>query len=444
MLSKNELIKYFHDGVKNNTEVKIGTEHEKFIFDKNNFNLIPYEGTVSINSIFEEFIKDGWKPLKEDNNIIALTKKRASITLEPGGQFELSGAPLNNIHETCREINNHLLFTKKIEEKFNIGFLGLGFFPIGELKDVPSVPKKRYAEIMTPYMKSLKGLGLEMMYQSATVQANFDYISETDMQKKINVSAFIQPIVTGLFSNSPFKNGKLSGFETYRAHVWTQTDPDRTGIPKFLTEKSMSFEQYVDYALKVPVYAVIRNSNYYNCTEFTFSELLEGKNENFNPEDITIEDWINHISTIFTEVRLKTFIEMRGADAGNYNSLCALPAFWTGILYQKEALEETYNIISDFTYEDLMNFRKDVISKGLDASYGKTNGWALAERFLNISFNGLKKRDQKNLYGDDETVHLDYLFKVITKKENASRKAIQLYFSDEVLKVKELFESESF
>ena len=429
MLSKNELIKYFYDGVKNNTEVKIGTEHEKFIFDKNNFNLIPYEGTVSINSIFEEFIKDGWKPLKEDNNIIALTKKKASITLEPGGQFELSGAPLNNIHETCREINNHLLFTKQIEEKFNIGFLGLGFFPIGELKDVPSVPKKRYAEIMTPYMKSLKGLGLEMMYQSATVQANFDYTSETDMQKKINVSAFIQPLVTGLFSNSPFKNGKLSGFETYRGHVWTQTDPDRTGIPKFLTEKSMSFEQYVDYALQVPVYAVIRDSRYYNCTEFTFSELLEGKNENFNSDDITIEDWINHISTIFTEVRLKTFIEMRGADAGNYNSLCALQA---------------YNIISDFTYEDLMNFRADVISKGLDASYGKINGWALAERFLNISFNGLKKRDQKNLYGDDETVHLDYLFEVITKKENASRKAIERYFSNEALKVKELFEGESF
>ena len=206
----------------------------------------------------------------------------------------------------------------------------------------------------------------------------------------------------------------------------------------------MSFEQYVDYALQVPVYAVIRDSRYYNCTEFTFSELLEGKNENFNSDDITIEDWINHISTIFTEVRLKTFIEMRGADAGNYDSLCALPAFWTGILYQNEALEEAYNITSDFTYEDLMNFRADVISKGLDASYGKINGWALAERFLNISFNGLKKRDQKNLYGDDETVHLDYLFEVITKKENASRKAIERYFSNEVLKVKELFEGESF
>ena len=344
MLNKSDLIKYFENGIKNTSEIKIGTEHEKFIYHKSDLSLVPYSGDVSINSIFDDFINDGWTPVKENENIIALNKDRASITLEPGGQFELSGAPLKTIHETCKEINNHLAFTKKLEEKYNIGFLGLGFFPIGELKDVPMVPKKRYSEIMTPYMKSLSGLGLEMMYQSATVQANFDYISESDMQRKINVSAFIQPIVTGLFSNSPFKNSKLSGYETYRGYVWTKTDPDRTGIPKFLTEKTLSFEEYVDYALQVPVYAIIRNNNYHNCTKYTFQDLLDGKNNQFAPDDILIEDWINHISTIFTEVRLKTFIEMRGADAGSYDTLCALPAFWSGILYQEDCIRRNFQI----------------------------------------------------------------------------------------------------
>ena len=444
MLSKGDLVQYFENGIKNSSEIKIGTEHEKFIYNKNDLSLVPYSGDVSINSIFEDFIKDGWTPVKENENIIALTKDRASITLEPGGQFELSGAPLETIHETCKEINNHLAFTKKLEEKYQIGFLGLGFFPIGELKDVPMVPKKRYSEIMTPYMKSISGLGLEMMYQSATVQANFDYISESDMQKKINISAFLQPIVTGLFSNSPFKNSKLSGFETYRGYVWTKTDPDRTGIPKFLTEKTLSFEEYVDYALLVPVYAIIRNNNYFDCTKYTFKDLLDGKNNQFTPDDISIEDWINHISTIFTEVRLKTFIEMRGADAGSYNTLCALPAFWSGILYQEDALEETYKIISEFKFEDLINFRSNVLSSGLNSSYKNKTGWELAEKFLNISFEGLKKRSKKNLYGDDETVHLDYLFEVIDKKETASQKAKKLYFQNDKLNTQSLFEWESF
>ena len=444
MLSKSDLIKYFENGIKNTSEIKIGTEHEKFIYHKSDLSLVPYSGDVSINSIFEDFIQDGWRPVIENENIIALNKDRASITLEPGGQFELSGAPLKTIHDTCKEINNHLAFTKKLEEKYKIGFLGLGFFPIGELKDVPMVPKKRYSEIMTPYMKSISELGLEMMYQSATVQANFDYISESDMQRKINISAFIQPIVTGLFSNSPFKNSKLSGFETYRGYVWTKTDPDRTGIPKFLTEKTLSFEEYVDYALQVPVYSIIRNNNYHICTKYTFQDLLDGKNNQFAPDDILIEDWINHISTIFTEVRLKTFIEMRGADAGSYNTLCALPAFWTGILYQEDALEETFKMISEFKYDDLIEFRSHVLSNGLNSLYKNKTGWELAEKLLNISFEGLKRRGKKNLYGDDETVHLDYLFEVIDKKETASEKAKKQYFQNDKLNIQKLFEGESF
>ena len=265
MLNKEILIKYFEDGITEKGHEKIGTEHEKFVFNKNDYSLIPYRGEQSISALLESFIQDDWKPKYEGDNIIALTKENASITLEPGGQFELSGAPLVTVHETCREINNHLQFVKSIEEKMNIGFLGVGFLPIEKLDVVPHVPKKRYSEIMRPYMKKLGGLGLDMMHRSCTVQANFDYISELDMKKKIMVSAALQPIVTGLFANSPFLEGQLNGFQSYRGFVWTKTDNDRTGILRSMVGENFSFEEYVDYALKVPVYSIIRDGNHINC-----------------------------------------------------------------------------------------------------------------------------------------------------------------------------------
>ena len=444
MLNKEILIKYFEDGITEKGHEKIGTEHEKFVFNKNDYSLIPYRGEQSISALLESFIQDDWKPKYEGDNIIALTKENASITLEPGGQFELSGAPLVTIHETCREINNHLQFVKSIEEKMNIGFLGVGFLPIEKLDVVPHVPKKRYSEIMRPYMKKLGGLGLDMMHRSCTVQANFDYISELDMKKKIMVSAALQPIVTGLFANSPFLEGQLNGFQSYRGYVWTKTDNDRTGILRSMVGENFSFEEYVDYALKVPVYSIIRDGNYINCLDYNFEDLINNKSHEIKAEDITLDDWTDHLSTIFTEVRLKTYIEMRGADAGSYRSLCALPAFWTGILYCSDCLEESISIIKEWNFEEIISFRNSVFKNGLNAKLKDRNGWEIAEQFLKISSKGLESRSNLNAVGENETIHIDYLYEMVHKKETSALRLINLYESKWNNDLKQIYSSESF
>ena len=444
MLTKSDLIKYFENGIKEKGHEKIGTEHEKFVYNKSNHSLIPYRGDQSITTLLKAFIEDGWKPKFEDENIIALLKDNASITLEPGGQFELSGAPLDTVHDTCREINNHLTFVKTIEKKMNIGFLGVGFLPIEDLKSVPHVPKKRYSEIMRPYMKKLGGLGLDMMHRSCTVQANFDYTSEKDMKKKIMVSAALQPLVTGLFANSPFNDGRLNGYQSYRSFVWSKTDKDRTGILKSMIGKNFSFEEYVDYALNVPVYSIIRDGNYINCLDYTFDDLMNNKFDQINKEDLNIDDWTDHLSTIFTEVRLKTYIEMRGADAGNYRSLCALPAFWAGILYCSDCLEESLSIINDWSYEDIVSFSTSVCKNGLDTKLKDISGWELAHQFLKISTKGLESRSNLNTVGENETIHIDYLYDIVHKKENSAIRLKNLYEGKWNKNLKEIYSSESF
>jgi glutamate--cysteine ligase len=444
MLTKIDLIQYFENGIKEKGREKIGTEHEKFVYNKSNYSLIPYRGDQSITTLLKAFIEDGWKPKFEDENIIALLKDNASITLEPGGQFELSGAPLDTVHDTCREINNHLTFVKAIEKKMNIGFLGIGFLPIEDLESVPHVPKKRYSEIMRPYMKKLGGLGLDMMHRSCTVQANFDYTSEKDMKKKIMVSAALQPLVTGLFANSPFNDGKLNGYQSYRSFVWSKTDKDRTGILKSMIGKNFSFEEYVDYALNVPVYSIIRDGNYINCLDYTFDDLMNNKFDQINKEDLNIDDWADHLSTIFTDVRLKTYIEMRGADAGNYRSLCALPAFWAGILYCSDCLEESLSIVNDWSYEDIISFSSSVCKNGLDTKLKDKSGWELAYQFLKISTKGLESRSNLNTVGENEKIHIDYLYDIVHKKENSAIRLKNLYEGKWNKNLKEIYSSESF
>ena len=444
MLSKNDLIQYFENGIKEKGHEKIGTEHEKFVYNKSDYSLIPYRGEQSITTLLEEFIKDEWKPKFEGENIIALSKDNASITLEPGGQFELSGAPLNNVHETCREINNHLAFVKTVEKKMNIGFLGLGFLPIEHLENVPHVPKKRYSEIMRPYMKELGGLGLDMMHRSCTVQANFDYTSEKDMKKKIMVSSALQPLVTGLFANSPFHDGKLNGFQSYRSFVWSKTDNDRTGILKSMMGENFSFEEYVDYTLKVPVYSIIRDGNYINCLEYTFEDLINNKFDQIDSDDLSIDDWADHLSTIFTEVRLKTYIEMRGADAGGYRSLCALPAFWSGILYCSDCLEEALSIVTNWSYEDIISFRSSVCKIGLNAKIKDISGWEIAQQFLKISSRGLESRSNLNAVGENEAIHIDYLYEIVHKRESSATRLKNLYEGKWNKNLKEIYSSESF
>ena len=444
MLKKIDLINYFIEGCKSSDNLKIGTEHEKFIYHKHNFEVIPYRGDVSITSVLEHFNTYDWKSVYEGENVIALTKDKASITLEPGGQFELSGAPLTTVHETCIEINNHLKITKELEDKFDIGFLGIGFYPINKLDKIDTVPKKRYSQIMVPYMTEIGGLGLEMMHQSATVQANFDFTSEKDMQKKVNASSVLQPLITGLFANSPFKDSNLSGYESYRNNVWFHTDQDRSGIPEFLIQDTLSFEEYVDFALKIPVYSIIRDNEYLNCTQYSFEDLMNNKNQEINPEDLTLDDWINHVSTIFTEVRLKSFIEMRGADAGGYKSLCALPALWTGILYSEDSLNETLSITNKFKYEDILNFRKDVCKIGLNAEIDGQEGWTLAREILEISKRGLKHRQKINTFGDDENIHLSYLEELIDQKKSNATLMVEKYYMENNMNTELLFGEQSF
>ena len=444
MLKKIDLVKYFSDGIKLKGSEKIGTEHEKFIYNKSDLSLIPFNGDRSISTVLRKFVEDGWTATVEEDQIVGASKNGASITLEPGGQFELSGAPLNNLHETCREINDHLSFTKSIEEELDIGFLGIGFIPLGDLDDMPKVPKKRYQQIMTPYMRKVGGLGLEMMYQTCTVQANFDFLSEKDMSKKVNVSAALQPLATGLFANSPFKKGRPNGHLSYRSAIWDDTDKDRTGILPCMLDKSFSFEEYTDYLLNVPVYFIVRNKEYIDSTDFTFRDLMDGKNKNIKPEEITIDDWETHVSTIFTEVRLKTYIEMRGADAGSYKSLCALPALWTGLLYDNETLDAASDIIKGWHLNEILNFKIESSKTGLDALIQNKSGWRITEEVLEIAVHGLKKRKEFNLSGEDETVFLEYLFNILNTKQVTASKVLNSFNNDWGKDFKKLYGELSF
>ena len=444
MLNREDLINYFISGIKEEGTEKIGTEHEKFVYKKSDYSLLPYSGKVSISEILGHFKNDNWEPIYEGKNIISLQKKGASITLEPGGQLELSGAPLETVHETCNEITDHLEFTKSLEEEMGIGFLGLGFLPIQLLDDVPEVPKKRYETIMRPYMKKLGGLGLDMMHRSCTVQANFDYLSEKDMRKKIRVSSALQPLVTGIFANSPFSDGKVNGYQSYRSFVWSKTDPDRTGILPSMIGKNFSFEEYIDYALNVPVYAIIRDGIYTNCLKYSFQDLMNNKSETIKAQDLTLADWIDHLSTVFTEVRLKTYIEMRGADAGSRFSLCALPAFWAGLIYCTECLDESISIIDKWDYQDILRFKIQIAKIGLDAEINNISGWDLAEQFISISRKGLANRSKLNSKGKDESIHINYIDDVIRKKETSSLRLINLYNNKWNGDLNSIYSSESF
>ena len=326
-LTKDTLISYFASGCKKKKEWRIGTEHEKFGFRKKTLEPIKYSDIKKILTKLSH--KFGWTKILEGKKIIGLKRDNASISLEPGGQIELSGAPLTNLFETCMEVNNHQDELNSVCEELDIDFMGMGVLPKWSRDDMSLMPKKRY-KIMSEYMPRVGSAGLDMMLRTCTIQANFDFSSEQDMKKKIIVSQSIQPLVIALYANSPFINGKLSKFLSHRSYIWTKTDTDRCGILPIFSDQNFSFERYVDYLLDVPMYFVIRNNEYVNLTGYTFRDFMKGKIKNLKA---TFADWENHITTIFTEVRLKKIIEVRGADGGPWSRVCALPAFWTGILY---------------------------------------------------------------------------------------------------------------
>jgi glutamate--cysteine ligase len=406
---KRELVERLASGVRPKADWRIGTEHEKFGFTEGDLRPLPYDGPASIKALLEGIARDyDWTPITEGGHIIGLKKGMASVSLEPGGQFELSGAPLENIHETCIEIGDHLREARAVGKVMNIDFLGLGFSPMWSFDETPMMPKGRYG-IMKAYMEKVGRLGRQMMFRSCTVQTNLDFGSEADMVKKLRVSLALQPIATALFANSPFAEGRTNGFLSYRSHVWTDTDPDRSGMLPFAFDEGFGFEQYVDYALDVPMYFARREGKYIDASGLSFRDFMAGRLPVLPGQFPAMDDFDDHLSTIFPEVRLKTFLEMRGADAGKHSMLCALSAFWVGLLYDDVALDGAWELVKGFTAAERQALRSAVPAQGLRAPIRNTTAQALANEALKLAAGGLARRAKLNAAGKDETVFLTEL-----------------------------------
>ena len=420
---------------------RVGTEHEKFAFYKDTLTPVPYEGERGIGALLNGLAdKYGWERVSEGPNVIALKQGMASITLEPGGQFELSGAPLEHMHQTCRETGDHLSQLRDVAGKLGIAFLGLGFSPLWSLEETPIMPKGRY-KIMRDYMAKVGRLGRQMMFRSCTVQANLDFGSEADMVKKFRVALALQPIATALFANSPFAEGRTNGFLTYRAHIWSDTDPDRTGMLPFVFEDGMSFERYARYALDVPMYFVYRDGKYIDASGQSFRAFMEGKLPALPGERPTEKDWEDHLTTIFPEVRLKTYLEMRGADSGPWSRLCALPAFWAGILYCDSALEAAWSLVKAWTAEDRESLRRAVPVLGLKAPIRGVKAQDIAQAALAISRQGLKSRALPDSVGEDETHFLSELDDIAASGVTPAERLLERYRTEWGGDVRQAFEA---
>ena len=432
-LKKIDLIKWFEAGCKPKNLFRIGTEHEKFVYKLNSLKPVSYNEPSGIKNILKSLVRFGWVEVSESGNIIALRKDNQSITLEPGGQLELSGAPLENIHQTCSEVNEHLKQVKIIGNELNIGFLGVGARLEGKLASDLWMPKPRY-KIMRDYMPLVGNLGLEMMADTCTVQANLDYSSEQDMRRKLKTSFILQPIVTALFASSPIENMKPSKYITRRAAIWFDVDKDRCGTPKFIFDEDLSFESWVDYALKVPMYFIRRNGQYINCAGASFEKFMLGKLEQLSNEKPTILDWEDHLSTIFTEIRLKQYIEFRGADAGPWKSLCALPALWVGLLYDSESLNEAESLAKSWSFDMYKKAYEEVPIKGLDLIINKRSINDHAKDLIAISKRGLKKRNFLDGTGNDESGYLNQLEEITHTGNNQAKKMLSMWNNNEPLK----------
>ena len=425
LLSKNSLVQIFSQGCKEKTRWKIGTEHEKFGFQKKSLEPIDFK---DIEEIFLKLSqKYDWEKIFEGSNLIALKKDKASITLEPGGQIELSGAPMENLFETCKEVNQHQSELDVVCKSMEIDFLGMGLLPKWEINKIKLMPKKRY-QIMSEYMPKVGSKGLDMMFRTATIQANYDFSSESDMTKKMRVSQSLQPVIIALYANSPFIDGKVTNYKSFRSYIWTKTDKKRCGILPFIYESSFSFERYVDYLLDTPMYFIVRDNEYINMTNYTFRNFLEKKVvKKIEP---TLADWKVHSTTVFPEVRLKSFIELRGADGGPWSRVCALPAFWTGILYDQENLDETWSKINHWKYTEIENFYQNVRKNGLNTI--TPDGEKLLDftkKIINKSNDGLVRRNIRSNKGNESTF-LEPLKKILESGKSPAEMWKKLFFSE--------------
>ncbi len=413
MLKKNDLIDYFYKGIKDKNNLKIGVEHEKFVLNKNSFLQLSYDKKNGIKDILLRFVKNGWTPKydEEEKTIIALQRFGESITLEPGGQIELSGAQLNNIHQTCTETTRHLKELKEIGSDYNFILLGLGVEPSLSLEDFPWMPKKRYS-IMKNYMPSVGTLGHHMMKRTCTNQVNLDFYSEDDMKDKYRLMLNLEGIATAIFANSPFDNKKLSKYKSLRSHFWHHTDQNRTGLLPFVFHKNFNFERYVEYALDVPMYFIIRNQKYINMTNYTFKNFLENKYSHDSKIEPIMDDWINHLSTLFPQVRLKQFLEIRSMDACSWDLICSQPAFWIGLLYSETSFDRAQELVEGWTQEDRNYINKIAPKEGLQAKFKDGTILDIAQKIFEISKQGL---DSRNILARNKTYNETFYLKDLEK-----------------------------
>jgi glutamate--cysteine ligase len=427
--SRDDLVRYLEKGNKPREQWRIGTEHEKFVYGMRTRKPVPYEGQTGIRALLEGMRRFGWEPVMEGDHIIGLIQNGASISLEPGGQFELSGAALRTVHETCAEVNTHQEQVREVAAELNLGVLGLGFAPNWSLDDVPMMPKGRYG-IMRRYMPKVGGYGLEMMFRTCTVQVNLDFSSEADMVKKFRVGLALQPVATALFANSPFREGRPNGFLSYRSHIWTDVDNARAGMLPWVFESGMGFERYVDYALDVPMYFVYRGGKYIDVSGKCFRDFLEGRIPELKGVVPSMSDWADHLTTIFPEARLKTFLEMRGADGGSWRRICGLPALWAGLFYDQAALDAAWDLVKDWSAEERQAMRDSVPRLAFKTPFRGRDAGDLARQMLEISAAGLRRRAAQDSGGTNEEGFLHPLMELVDKRQTRAEQLLERYHGD--------------
>ncbi len=424
---RQQLVDYLAAGEKPRAAWRIGTEHEKFGFCTDDLRPPTFEGERGIKALLETLAtRYGWQVAREGENPVALSRDKASITLEPAGQLELSGAPLETIHQTCSEVNAHLAEVRSIADGMGLGFLGMGFQPKWSREQMPWMPKGRY-RIMREYMPKVGALGLDMMTRTCTVQVNLDFSSEADMVKKFRVSLALQPIATALFADSPFTEGKPNGYQSYRSHIWSDTDADRTGMLDFVFEDGFGYERYVDYILDVPMYFSLQDGNYLDLAGQDFKHFMAGELAALPGIRATMKDWADHLTTAFPEVRLKQYLEMRGADGGPWGRLCALPALWVGLLYDDEALDAAWDLVKDFTAAERHALRDGVPKHALKLPFRGGTVRDLAREALKIAAHGLKRRARLNAGGADESTFLDPLIEIVESNQTPAERKLELF-----------------
>jgi len=433
-LSRDQLIHAMSKGEKPKDQWRIGAEHEKFGFDKSTLRRPAYEGDNGILAMLTGLQRFGWSPVEEAGHVIALERKNsegyaASISLEPGGQFELSGAPLQTIHDICSETGQHLMEVKQVADQLNLGFLGAGFDPLWRREDIPVMPKGRYG-IMRAYMPKKGSLGLDMMLRTCTIQANLDFDSEADMIMKFRTSLALQPIATALFACSPFIEGKPTGFLSARANVWTDTDPDRTGMLDFVFADGFGYERYADYALDTPMYFAKRGETYVDLSGQSFRTFMTEGLDALPGERATAKDWADHLTTLFPEVRLKQYLEMRGADGGPWSRICALPALWAGVLYDAPSLAAAWDLCKDWDIADHERLRRDVTRLGLKAEVAGRSVRDIAVDLVDIAKQGLKNRARFSGGMVDERGYLSELEDIAESGVTPADRLLELYHGD--------------